>query len=53
MLKKLLRERIYSPPTPTKAVLGQIIKGYEMVINNTALLTKENHNLYAAHEKHL
>ena len=53
MLKKLLRERTYSPPTPTKAVLGQIIKGCEMVMNNAALLAKENHDLRAAYEKHL
>ncbi|XP_077660561.1 uncharacterized protein AFUA_3G10430 [Aspergillus fumigatus Af293] len=52
-LKKLLRERTYSPPTPTKAVLGQIIKGCEMAMNNAALLAKENHDLRAAHEKHL
>jgi hypothetical protein len=40
-LKKLLREYIYSPPTPTKAMLDYIIKGCEMVINNTILLRKE------------
>jgi hypothetical protein len=53
MLKKLLRERIYSPPTPIKAVLGQIIKGCKMAMNNTALLIKENHDLHAAYKKHL
>jgi hypothetical protein len=52
-LKKLLRECIYSPPTPTKAVLGQIIKGCEMAMNNAALLVKENHDLHTAYEKHL
>lgn len=53
MLKKLLREHIYSPPTPSKAALDQLIKGCEMAINNTILLAKENHDLYAAHEKQL
>jgi hypothetical protein len=53
MLKKLLREHIYSPPTPTKAALDQIIKGCEMAMNNAVLLAKENHNLRAAHEKQL
>jgi hypothetical protein len=52
-LKKLLRERIYSPPTPTKAALDQIIKGCEMAMNNAILLTKENQDLHAVHEKQL
>jgi hypothetical protein len=53
MIKKLLREYVYSPPTPTKAVLYQLIKGYEMVLNNAILLIKENHDLYTIHEKQL
>jgi hypothetical protein len=52
-LKKLLRERTYSPPTPTKAVLDQIIKGCEMAMNNAVLLAKENQDLCATHEKQL
>jgi hypothetical protein len=52
-LKKLLRERTYSPPTPTKAALDQLIKGCEMAMNNAILLAKENHDLRAAHEKQL
>ncbi|KAG2001081.1 hypothetical protein GB937_010526 [Aspergillus fischeri] len=52
-LKKLFRERIYSPPTPTQAVLDQIIKGCEMAMNHAIILRKENHNLRAAHEKQL
>lgn len=52
-LKKLLQERIYSPPTPTKAVLDHIIKGCEIAINNTILLRKEVQDLCAAHEKQL
>jgi hypothetical protein len=52
-LKKLLREHTNSPPTPTKAALDQLIKGYEMAINNAILLAKENYDLYAAYEKQL
>jgi exonuclease V gamma subunit len=52
-LKKLLRECIYSPPTPTKAALDQLIKGCEMAMNNAILLAKENRDLCAAHEKQL
>jgi hypothetical protein len=52
-LKKLLRERTYSPPTPSKAALDQLIKGCEMAMNNAILLAKENRDLRAAHEKQL
>jgi hypothetical protein len=52
-LKKLLRERTHSPPTPTKAALDQLIKGCEMAMNNAILLAKENQDLRAAHEKQL
>jgi hypothetical protein len=52
-LKKLLRERTYSPPTPSKAALDQLIKGCEMAMNNAILLAKENQDLRAAHEKQL
>jgi hypothetical protein len=52
-LKKLLRERTYSPPTPSKAALDQLIKGCEMAMNNAILLAKENCDLRAAHEKQL
>lgn len=53
MLKKLLREYIYSPPTPSKAALDQLIKGCEIAINNAILLIKKNHNLHAVNEKQL
>lgn len=53
MLKKLLREYIYSPPTPSKAALDQLIKGCEIVINNTILLVKKNYNLYTTNKKQL
>jgi hypothetical protein len=52
-LKKLLRERTNSPPTPTKAALDQLIKGCEMAMNNAILLAKENCDLRAAHKKQL
>jgi len=52
-LKKLLREHTYSPPTPAKTALDQLIKGCEMAMNNTILLAKENQDLRATHEKQL
>jgi len=50
-LKKLLRERSKSPPSPTKTALDQIIKGAFLSIHNTALLAQENTDLHALHEK--
>lgn len=50
-LKQLLKERSNSPPTPSKIMLDQIIKGYSMALHNTALLAQDNTNLRAANEK--
>jgi len=53
MLKKLFRECIYSPSTPAKTVLDQLIKVCEMAMNNTILLAKKNQDLHTTHEKQL
>ena len=50
-IKKLLRQRTESPSSPTKAALGQLIKGCEMAMNSGVFLAKENQNLRAAQEK--
>ncbi|OJD26395.1 hypothetical protein ACJ73_02234, partial [Blastomyces percursus] len=50
-LKELLKQRSNSPPTPSKVMLDQIIKGCAMTMHNAALLTQENANLRAANEK--
>ncbi|MBN0049359.1 hypothetical protein JS756_36025, partial [Streptomyces actuosus] len=52
-IKQLLRQRINSPSTPSKIALDQLIKGCGMAINNAVLLSKENQDLRAAHEKQI
>ncbi|CEJ56112.1 hypothetical protein PMG11_02335 [Penicillium brasilianum] len=51
MLKELLKQRSHSPPTPSKRMLDQIIKGHAKALHHTALLVKENADLRAANEK--
>ncbi|KAJ8228343.1 hypothetical protein LV160_008867 [Aspergillus fumigatus] len=51
MLKNLLKQRSNSPPSPSKTILDQIIKGHCIALHNTALLAQENANLRAANEK--
>jgi hypothetical protein len=51
MLKELLKQRSNSPPTPSKIMLDQVIKGCAMTMHNAALLAQENANLRAANEK--
>lgn len=52
-IKKLLRHRTQSPPSPTKTALNQLVKGFEIALNGAAILAKENQDLRAAHEKKL
>ena len=51
MLKDLLKQRSNSPPSPSKIMLDQIIKGHYIALYNTALLAQENANLRASNEK--
>lgn len=51
MLKELLKQWSNSPPTPSKIMLDQIVKGHYISLHNTALLAQENANLRAANEK--
>jgi hypothetical protein len=51
MLKELLKQQLNSPPTPSKIMLDQVIKGHYISLHNTALLAQENANLRAANEK--
>lgn len=50
-IKKLLKRRSNSPPTPTKSAMDQLIKGCQMAMNSATILAKENHDLQAANEK--
>lgn len=51
MLKDLLKRRSNSPPSPSKTILDQIIKGHYLALHNTALLAQDNTNLRIANEK--
>jgi hypothetical protein len=51
ILKELLKQRSHSPPTPSKLMLDQIIKGHSIALHNAALLAKEIVDLRAANEK--
>jgi hypothetical protein len=50
-LKELLKQRSNSPPTPSKIMLDQIIKGCMVTMHHAALLAQDNANLRAANEK--
>ena len=51
MLKELLKQRSNSPPTPSKLILDQIIKGAYLLLYGGALLAQDNANLRVANEK--
>jgi hypothetical protein len=51
ILKDLLKQRSNSPPSPSKTMLDQIIKGHCVVLYNAALLAQENANLRTVNEK--
>ena len=51
MLKDLLKQRSNSPPSPSKTMLDQIIKGHYIALHSTALLAQENANLRRTNEK--
>jgi hypothetical protein len=45
LLKRYLRRRIYSLPSPTGQALGQLVKGCEMAMLSAVLLASENEKL--------
>ena len=51
MLKELLKQRSNSPPTPSKLMLDQIIKGHAKALHHSALLAQENAHQRVANEK--
>jgi DDE superfamily endonuclease/Tc5 transposase-like DNA-binding protein/Psq-like protein len=50
-LRQLLKQRSNSPPTPSKIMLDQIIKGCTITMHNAVLLAQENADLRRANEK--
>jgi hypothetical protein len=51
MLEELYKQLSKSPPTPSKTMINQIIKGCAITMHSAALLAKENADLRAANEK--
>ena len=51
MLNYPLKQRPNSPPSPSKPILDQIIKGHCISLHNIALLAQGNANLRQANEK--
>ena len=51
MLKDLLKRRSNSPPSPSKEMLDQIIKGCALALHGGALLAEDVTNLRMANEK--
>jgi hypothetical protein len=51
MLEELHKQLSKSPPTPSKTIVNQIIKGCAITIHSATLLAKENADLRAANEK--
>ena len=45
LLRRYLKRRTHSPPSPTEQALGQLVKGYKIVIVSAVLLTSENKKL--------
>jgi hypothetical protein len=51
MLKDLLKRRSNSPPSPSKEMLDQIIKGCALALYSGALLAEDVTNLRIANKK--
>jgi hypothetical protein len=51
MLEELHKQLSKSPPTPSKTIVNQIIKGCAITMHSAALLAKENADLRAANKK--
>lgn len=50
-VKRLIRYRTQSPPSPTVGALNQLIKGCQLAMHSATLLAAENRDLRAANEK--
>jgi hypothetical protein len=50
-IKKYLKRRTQSPPSPSKRALDQLAKGCQMAMHSAAILARENKELKAANAK--
>ena len=51
LLRRYLKQRTYSPPSPTEQALSQLIKGYEIAILSTVLLINKNKKLRVENQR--
>ena len=50
-IKKLLKQRSKSPPSPLNSAIDQLLKGCQITMQSAAFLARENELLRARHEK--
>lgn len=50
-IKRHLKQRTQSPPTPTERALDQLVKGCEIAIHNAKILTSQNQHLLAENQR--
>ena len=51
LLRRYLRGRTHSPPSPTEQALSQLVKGCEMAMSSAVLLASENEKLYMENQR--
>ena len=51
LLRRYLKQRTHSPPSPTEQALSQLVKGCEMAMSSAVLLTSENEKLRVENQR--
>ena len=51
LIKRYLKRRSQSPPSPTEHALDQLVKGCQMAMHNAVLLASQNERLYAENQR--
>jgi hypothetical protein len=51
LLRRYLKRRTHSPPSPTEQALGQLVKGCEMAMLSAVPLASENEKLRAENQR--
>ena len=51
LIRRYLKRRTQSPPSPTEQALNQLVKGCKMAMHNAALLAEQNEQLFAENHR--
>ena len=51
LIRRYLKRRTHSPPSPTEQALGQLVKGCEIAMSSAVLLASENKRLYIENQR--